>query len=248
MKKISKLGIFDSGLGGYSVFQDLKHHFPDLSTVLYADQKNAPYGNYSKEEILHLAIQAMEWFKSKGISDILLACNTVSSVALTELIEHFPELRIWGIIDLTLSQLPSDVENVGVVATQATINSNSYPDKFKNLYNGTMISKALPDLAKSIEDLADTDEIDKQLVKGLEGMEACSHIILGCTHYPLALDEFEKLSTAKFLDSRKPIREFIRDNYIASDEGHRVITTKDADYLKHQIESLFHEIEDVEGV
>ena len=248
MKKISKLGIFDSGLGGYSVFQDLKQHFPDLSTVLYADQKNAPYGNYSKEEILQLAIQAMEWFKSQGISDILLACNTVSSVALTELIEYFPELRIWGIIDLTLSQLPSNVETVGVVATQATINSNSYPNKFKSIYKGTMISKALPNLAKSIEDLDDILEINKQLVQGLKGMEACSHIILGCTHYPLVLDEFEKLSTAEFLDSRKPIREFIKDNYVASSEGRRVVTTKDATYLKYQIKSLYHEIEDVEGV
>ena len=104
-EKINKLGIFDSGLGGYSVFKALKTEFSDLDLVLFADQKNAPYGNYSSEKIIELSSNAMRWFLSQGIEDVLLACNTVTSVALDILKVRFPSMRIWGIVDLTVSQV-----------------------------------------------------------------------------------------------------------------------------------------------
>jgi glutamate racemase len=234
MEKIRKLGIFDSGLGGFSVFKDLKQAYPDLEMILYADQKNAPYGNYSKDKIIELAIESMQWFKNQGISDVLLACNTVSSTALDVLQSSFSDMRIYGIIDLTLSQLDEDVDCVGVVATSATIASNAY----QNLYKGTMIQRALPDLAKSIENLSSPEVIEAQLTQGLKGLEGCEYIILGCTHYPLVLDSFERVSKAKFLDSRRPIREFICGNYWPSKHKSRVVTTGDSVYFRHQIEAL----------
>ena len=62
MEKIKRLGLFDSGLGGYSVFHELKQALPDLDMVLLVDQKNAPYGNKTKKEINALAQKGMQWF------------------------------------------------------------------------------------------------------------------------------------------------------------------------------------------
>lgn len=242
MEKIRKLGIFDSGLGGYSIFQDLKKAYPDLEMILYADQKNAPYGNYDKDKIVELAIESMEWFKKQGITDVLLACNTVSSTALDVLHHTFKDMRIYGIIDLTLSQVHDNLDCIGVVATKATIDSNAYQD----LYDGKMIQRALPDLAKAIENLSSPEAINELLVEGLRGMDDCEYIILGCTHYPLVIENFKQASKAVFLDSRKPIREFIKGNYVPCDNQSRIITTGDSVYFKHQIEKLYNDIlEDV---
>lgn len=248
MRKIETLGIFDSGLGGYTVYQDLKHSLPSLSMVLFADQKNAPYGNYDNETITKLAKQAMHWFKQEGIMDVLLACNTVTSVALDELKLSFPDMRIWGIVDLTLQQLPQDVHEVAVVATQATVNASSYKKGFEQKYHGQIHEVAMRDLALAIENLESEAVIDGMIEKALVGLDGVSHVILGCTHYPLVKKQFEKQSSALFVDSILPIREFIRANYKKTSGLRRIVTTKDAQNLQNQILTLYKENEEVEAI
>lgn len=248
MKKIKQLGIFDSGLGGYTVYQDLKVHFPELSMVLFADQKYAPYGNYDNETIIKLATRSMNWFLSQEITDVLLACNTVTSVALETLQERFPTMRIWGIVDLTLSQLPKTPIEVGVVATQATVSAHAYKKEFEKNYQGNIREIAMKDLAFAIESLEDDATIDKMIQDAMQKLKDVSHIILGCTHYPLVKDQFEKASDAIFLDSMLPIREFVGENYEKTSGEKRVVTTKDDAILKNQIKILFKEEEEVEKV
>lgn len=248
MKKIETLGVFDSGLGGYSVYQDLKTHFPNLSMVLFADQKYAPYGNYDEKTIIQLAARAMRWFESEGIDDVLLACNTVTSVALETLRVLFPKMRIWGIIDLTLSQLDQNENNVAVFATQATVHSHAYADEFKKKYHGSIQEVALKDLAIAIENLEDEQKIDAMIEEGLKNLDSVTHIILGCTHYPLVKSQFEKASSAIFLDSIAPVRDFIKHHYEKTDGTQRVVTTGSKEHLKKQIEILYQEEEKVETV
>ncbi|NLW15649.1 MAG: glutamate racemase [Erysipelothrix sp.] len=249
MKKISKLGIFDSGLGGYTVYQDLKEHFPKLSTTLYADQKHAPYGNYDNETITALAINAMKWFEDNDIKDVLLACNTVTSVALDILKERYPNMRIWGIIDLTISQLPKDTKTVGVVATSATINAHAYQKALESSFEGiNVIELPLKNLANAIESLAKDEDVDRMIEKPLEDMSDAEYIILGCTHYPLVKNRFEHYSKSKFIDSILPIREFIGHNYLETDIESHIVTTKDAEEFKNQIRTLYRVEEKVEKV
>lgn len=249
MKKIEKLGIFDSGLGGYTVFQDLKKTYPDLSMVLYADQKNAPYGNHSPEEIIEFSKEAMNWFKSHGINDVLLACNTVSSVAYDTLIDEYPEMRIWGIIELTLSQINEDINKLGLVGTQATVNTHAYRDIYLKTTGKTLYEVAIPELATAIEDLASIETIESILNNSLDELKDCSHIILGCTHFPLVKESFEKtLKINGVFDSLLPIRELIGKNYSASIGTQKVITTSDPIYMRKQIKRLYNEEEKVEGI
>lgn len=248
MRKIEKLGIFDSGLGGYTVYQDLKTHFPDLSMTLFADQKNAPYGNYSQEHITKLAHEAMQWFLNAGITDVLLACNTVTSVSLPELNKSFPQMRIWGIVDLTLSQLPSDTKDVVVFATQATVNAHAYKESFESKFDGNIYEVPLKNLASAIENLEDESVIDEMLQIPFQNIKEVSHVILGCTHYPLVIDSFRKYSDATFVDSILPIREFIEHNYVKTEGERHIVTTKDKEELEKQIASLYKKKESVEVV
>lgn len=243
MKKIEVLGIFDSGLGGYSVYNALKGALPDLSMVLYADQENAPYGNYDYETILSLSIEAMRWFEKENINDVLLACNT-ASIVIDDLRIAFPNMRIWGIIDLTLSQIPEEKERVGLVGTTATIHSNAYNQRF----NKPIFSVSIPELAGAIEQLEAHDIVYDMIAAALPELNHIDCLILGCTHYPLVKDVFESIFDVPIFDSIEPILKFISENYKPTKGSRRIVTTADSGYLKHQINILFDEIETVEDV
>lgn len=243
MKKIEVLGIFDSGLGGYSVFNALKGALPDLSMVLYADQKNAPYGNYDYETILSLTKDAMRWFEKEDIKDVLLACNT-ASIVIDDLRIAFPNMRIWGIIDLTLSQIPNEIEKVGLVGTAATINSRAYNQRF----NRPISAVSIPDLAGAIEQLEDRNVVYDMIAAVLPELKNIDCLILGCTHYPLVKDVFETIFEGPIFDSVEPILKFITENYKPTEGVRRIVTSVDSDYLKRQIHILFDEIEEVEDV
>lgn len=248
MKKIKKLGIFDSGLGGYTVYKDLKNHLPELSMTLYADQKNAPYGNYDDKTILKLAKNAMIWFKEQGITDVLLACNTVTSVALPTLQSYFDDMRIWGIVDLTVNQLNDDVKKVGVIATKATVNAHAYKNSFEKSYDGSIVEVGMKDLAKAIEALEPKEVIDAMLKPALSEMGDVDTIILGCTHYPLVLDHLKELSDASFVDSILPIRKFITENYEKTNGEKHIVTTNSKEALQNQIAALYKVEEEVESI
>ena len=239
--KIKTLGIFDSGLGGYVVFDALKKTYPDLDMVLYADQKHAPFGNHDSETIVKLTLSALNWFKDQGISDVLLACNTASSV-IDVIKENLSGMRVWGIIDLTLSQLDDDVETVGVFGTVATINSHAY----QKTYQKRIKEVSIRDLVHAIEGLDDSVAVDDMIAASVLEMGNVDTIILGCTHYPLVKDRFKKYTNAQILDSNQPILDFIGKNYEPKTGDTKVISTLNPEHLQRQVKALFGE--DIEVV
>ncbi|WP_240915927.1 glutamate racemase [Erysipelothrix sp. HDW6C] len=246
MKKIETLGVFDSGLGGYSVYQDLRHAFPKLNMVLYADQKNAPYGNRSHEAITELARQAMQWFLGKGIEDVLIACNTVSAVALDTLRHDFPTLNIYGIIELTVSQIvPSDDGVVGVVSTKATYDSKAYERNLKSIGQQHVQSMSLDQLVPIIEGMESADAYLEVMLPKLGNI---THLILACTHYPLVTDAFQKYTTAIILDSQQPIRDMLRPVINETQGMCEIYTTGDPQAMKKQLFKLFNSKESVRGI
>lgn len=241
MTKISTLGLYDSGLGGYSVFQYLRESCPSLNLILFADQKHAPYGDKSDTEIIALAHDAMSWFENQGIHHVLIACNTVSAVALAALKHDFPEMEIFGIIDLTLSQITA--KNVGVVSTTATYHSKAYRNALEEK-GVRVVDKALPKLVGYIEGLEDASEYLKDELKSFQDVDS---LILACTHYPLITNVVKQYYNGQILDSREPIRLFVMENANLDQVGSsRVITTGDGAKMKHQIYSLFGVEEDIE--
>lgn len=241
MLKVKTLGIYDSGLGGYSVYHDLKQTYPDFDMIMFADQVNAPYGNKSSEEIRIIAFEAMFRFQRQGITSVLIACNTVSAVALDYLRENFPDMNIWGIIDLTVSQIPSN-HSVGVVATQATVDSKAY---ILAMPDNTVEQMALYDLVRNIESLSSDEVLEESLLSG--SVYDQEYLILGCTHFPLVKHLFANISDAIIVDSRIPIRKFLESVYLPGSGTHEVYTSGDPRLMEEQIKQLFNETEEVKS-
>lgn len=234
MLVIKTLGIYDSGLGGFSVFDNLRRTYPDLDMVMFADQINAPYGNKTVEEIQTIAYEAMFRFNQQGIDSVLIACNTVSAVALDYLRVSFPSMNLWGIIDLTVSQIPKG-KSVGLVATQVTVDSNAYP---LALPDNTVKQAALVNLVSLIESLRS----DHEILESISGVDVYDedYLILGCTHFPLVKDLFSLISSAIVVDSRIPIRLFVEKLYLPGEGVTRVYTSGDPEVMVRQIKELFN--------
>ena len=242
------IGILDSGLGGYSVYDALRVAYPKSSFLFLADQLHAPYGDKSKEEIFGYVKDALKWFKTQQITEILVACNTICSLVLEDIIPHFPELTISGIIDPTIAQLNGcSYKNVLVVATQGTIHSQVYTTKLKRLKPELqVIGKALPQLVVQLERLAPLSETEVYLEETLsEYKNKVDAVILGCTHYPLVKPIFERLFNVPVYDSREPIVALFSNRKLSSGPC-KIFTTKDPAYLAYKIKVLFDSEENVE--
>lgn len=121
------IGIFDSGLGGISAFRELRLRRPDLDILYYADTAHLPYGNKPREKILAYARDALARMISLGADSILIACGTVSSVALPTLQESL-SVPLYGVITPTarLAYHISQNKHIGILATRATIASKAF--------------------------------------------------------------------------------------------------------------------------
>lgn len=247
MKKIKQLGIFDSGLGGYSIYRDLKRHLEPVSLVLYADQGNAPYGNQSPEAIIQYTEKAMMWFHRQGILDVIVACNTVSAVALETIRSRFPDMKIVGIIELTVENLTNpEAMKVAVVSTLATFNSHAYRDLIECKSPLAITELALPELVNIIEGLNPNLDIEKYLEIELIPVMDATDLILGCTHFPLVYDVFSKKFNGRIHDSIVPIRNYVCQEYQFTETGCHTYTTGDPKMMEAQIQSLFGDEEKVE--
>ena len=240
------IGILDSGLGGYSVYHALRAAYPHASFLFLADQANAPFGDKTKEAIFDIAGDAIEWFKARGISEILIACNTISALVVEELIPLYPELKITGIIDPTIRQISAHHDTILVAATQGTTNSEAYPRKISALLKDTQgIGVALPKLVIQLEGLAPKSEIDAYLESVLSPYKnKVQAVILACTHYPLARATIEKILGVKSYDSETPIVKLF-ENRVLEEGPCQVMTTKDPAFMANKIKILFDTEENV---
>jgi len=235
------IGILDSGLGGYSVYHTLRGAYPNASFLFLADQLNAPFGDKTRDQILEIAIDAMGWFKNQGVEEVLVACNTISALVLDEIILMYPELKITGIIDLTVDQFRDNpIEEILVLATAGTINSLAYPNKFeKKLKKKKITSKALPLLVPQLEGLAPKEEIETYLNENLSSFKGKTQaVVLACTHYPLVKDLIKDFLKVPTYDSLDPILKHFSGRKLPHGQSH-VMTTKDPMYMAKQIHVLF---------
>lgn len=243
---VKTLGIFDSGLGGYSVYHDLKNYGPKISYVLYADQKNAPFGNKDKDTIYEYAKNAMLWFKEKNISNVLLACNTVSAVALEKLKKEFPSMQIWGIIDLTLSQISDVNSSISVVATQATVRSHAYKEAWNQ--PESVFEYPLVDLVEMIENGDSMKTIDAYIKSEKPKIKDNDYLILACTHFPLVKKIFKDNFSYEIIDSRRPIQKFLSEIAVENNNDSFVYTSGNPKTLHKQIKKLYNINEEVRRI
>lgn len=183
------IGMFDSGVGGMTVFLEVMKSFPNEDIIYLGDTKRFPYGNKSKETIIELSKKAIEFLISKNVKLIIIACGTATSQALEKVREIY-KIPIIGIIEGTIEDLKQDTKKkIGVIATTGTIKTRAWENEIiKNIENAEVISEACPLLAPMAEEGWIDNKIAKYTIK--EYMKPFKNnkidkLILGCTHYPL---------------------------------------------------------------
>ena len=198
-----RIGLFDSGVGGLTVLKTLLKKYPDNEYIYYGDTLNLPYGDKTKEELLKLAKDNVNFLLDKQVDMIIIACGTVSSNCLSELKQLY-KIPIMSIVEPTIDYLNnSNYNNILVIATKATINSHM----FKNNINKCVYELATPKLVPLIEsnNLDDIDTILKEYLK--DYLDKIDVLVLGCTHYPIISEYISNiLGNIKLLDMSELIK------------------------------------------
>ncbi len=186
------IGVFDSGLGGLTALRQLIKLLPNEDFIYFGDTGRVPYGSRSRDTILNYARQDIAFLKSMDVKMVIAACGTVCSNIDDAFIKSV-DLPFLSVIEptVTAATKTSKNKNIGVIATKATIASNSFLDEIKRQCETASVkSKACPLFVPIVEDgIFDKDnEIAKAVVRlYLEEFKETNidTLILGCTHYPL---------------------------------------------------------------
>lgn len=185
------IGIFDSGVGGLSVYLHLKQQLPNEHYLYYADTLNVPYGPRSSAEIKALTLIAVDWLVAAGCKLIVIACNSASAHALPHARQKHPHIPIVGLVPaLKPAVLNSSSKNVAVLATKATLDGellNTVISDYALPADVNVVKWFDPNLVPWVEAGMPLDsETPEQLKRQLKNFaeQRVDHLVLGCTHYP----------------------------------------------------------------
>src|SRR5262245_41448992 len=187
------IGDFDSGIGGLTVVKALRDLLPNENIFYLGDTARVPYGPKSPETVQRYAVELAGILTQKNAKTLVVACNTVSSVALPLLTRKF-SVPVVGVIEPGARAALHATRNrhIGVIGTRATIRSGAYDKALRAADNNVRVSsRACPLLVPLIEEgLLDDDVTDRMIMRYLEPMlaDGIDTLVLGCTHYPLLTD------------------------------------------------------------
>ena len=216
------IGLFDSGVGGLSVYLHLAQQLPHERYVYYADTLHVPYGNRDSEDIKALTLTAVEWLYQQGCKLIVIACNSASAYALETARRCYPQLPIVGLVPaLKPAVLASKTGHVAVLATKATLNGTLLNDVITNVASphATKVTKYFdPELVPWVEsgmpkDSKTAQDLRQQL--RLFTQDGIDQLVLGCTHYPffkafLRQEIAEQQLAIQIVDSGQAIAERVK--------------------------------------
>jgi glutamate racemase len=184
------IGVFDSGIGGLTVVKALRDLLPNESISYLGDTARVPYGGKSPETVQRYAVELAEMLIAQDAKALVVACNTVSSVALPILTKKF-KVPVIGVIEPGARAAIAATKNrrIGVIGTRATIRSRAYENALRAADAQVQVSsRASPLLVPLIEEgLLNDDVTDRMISRYLEPLiaDGIDTLVLGCTHYPL---------------------------------------------------------------
>ena len=211
------IGIFDSGLGGLTVVAAVRKLFPRENIIYLGDTARVPYGDKSKETIVRFGIENASFMAKNRVKMIIVACNTVSSLAMSEIRAHFADIPTIGVIEAGIQAvLQKKPDSLAVIGTRATINSKAYNCELHKFTSDIKISGIPCPLFTPIveEGLADHEigqkTIDLYLHKMLQLPP--DTLLLGCTHYPLLRNSLSLYlpDSVKIIDSAHAVANFAK--------------------------------------
>ncbi|MEY2561888.1 MAG: glutamate racemase [Verrucomicrobiota bacterium] len=217
-KKSQPIGVFDSGIGGLTVVSALRTVLPNESIFYLGDTARVPYGGKSASTVQRYSLEIAAILLEENAKTVVVACNTASAVALSQLTENVP-VSVTGVIlpGAQAAVAATRSGHVGVIGTRATIKSGAYERALRSLNSEIRVSaRACPLLVPLIEEgwleAPITDQIIMQYVGPLvdEGIDT---LVLGCTHYPLLRKAMARLlgDAIALVDSAQNCANAVRD-------------------------------------
>lgn len=187
--KDSPIGFFDSGIGGLSVLREAVELLPRESFIYFGDSKNAPYGTKTVEEIKKLSFSATDFLLSKGVKAIVIACNTATSAAASDLRSSYPQIPIIGIEPAIKPAVQLNRRGkILIMATPLTLAEKKFNNLMKSFGNTAEI---VPVPCAGLAELIESGNIESLEIRhfledklGPFMNSNISTIVLGCTHYP----------------------------------------------------------------
>ena len=187
------VGIFDSGVGGTSIWKELHLRLPGEDTIYLADSKHAPYGTKSKEDILALSIKNTELLIQKGCKLIIVACNTATTNAIKTLRASY-DIPFIGIEPaIKPAALNTKTNAIGILATKGTLSSDLFHQTTDLYSNGI---KVIEQEGEGIVPLIESGQLESEAMELLlnlymQPMIAANidYLVLGCTHYPYLIPQ-----------------------------------------------------------
>ena len=182
-----KIGVFDSGVGGLTVLQEIMAHLPAESLIYFGDTARVPYGNRSQAELLRFVREIITWMQSQGVKMVVMACNTSSALAL-EIVRAEFDLPILGIILPGARAAARSGQRIGVISTVATAKSNAYKQAIVEASPTAKVWQVgCPDFVPLIEKSRIDDPYTRAVATDyLKPLMAANidTLVYGCTHYP----------------------------------------------------------------
>jgi glutamate racemase len=182
------IGIFDSGVGGLTVLQELYRQLPQESVLYFGDTARLPYGTRSQAEILQFVREILSWMVEQGVKMVIMACNTSSALALETVRSEFDDLPILGLILPGARAAVQQGRRIGVIATPATAASDSYRRAILEIEPTAQVWQVgCPEFVPLIEQNRLQDPYTREVVRRYVEPLMQQHIdtlIYGCTHYP----------------------------------------------------------------
>ncbi len=219
------IGIFDSGVGGLTVANAIHHFLPDERLIYFGDTVHLPYGDKSADAIRYYSLRISKFLLEQDCKMIIIACNSASSAAYDMLLDFFEGKALFvNVVDpLVNAVISNGYENVGVIATKATIHSSIYRNKIKSLNQKIKVNQlATPLLAPMIEEGFYSGSISKSVIENYlshHELQDIDALLLACTHYPLIKDEINEYYGGKvaILDSTDVVKEEVKRLLAAED-------------------------------
>ena len=212
------IGVFDSGIGGLTVVRALHQRLPHENIVYFGDTARVPYGPKSPQVVREYAAEDVDFLVSKDVKMVVVACNTVSSVAL-DVVQRHAKVPVIGVIvpGAEAAVRATSGKRVGVIGTNATVNSKAYVNAIRQIDPAVEVfSQVCPLFVPLAEegwiDHQVTDLVAKEYLFPLK-LERIDTLILGCTHYPLLRDAIGKAveDSVVLIDSGEATAEKVKD-------------------------------------
>ena len=244
----SPIGVYDSGLGGLSVWRELCRMLPDESLIYLGDGKNCPYGGRPREDIERFAEEAVSYLVGRGVKMVVVGCNTATTAAIDHLRAKWPNLPIVGLEPAVKPAcLNSVTRRIAVLATKHSLQSDMFLRTAARYADDVEVLKVVGEEFVEIVEAGEehSERADVAVRRVVEPLldRGIDYIVLGCTHYPFLRPNIERVIghiDIKVIDSGEAVArrvEWLLERYeIRAERGHKATydfaTFADDNYLE----------------